>query len=85
MTRVDGDHHCYLLPNQQRSIRKRNGNRTGAISAGTAGVITLALGKAYIEVCKAIKMGKLDQSDLTKKAGLDMLKLRLRRQHRLQL
>lgn len=34
----------------------------------------MALGKAYIEVCKAIKMGKLDQSDLTKKAGLDMLK-----------
>ena len=31
----------------------------GAISAGTAGVITLALGKAYIEVCKAIKMGKI--------------------------
>lgn len=46
----------------------------GAISASTAGVITLALGKAYIEVCKAIKMGKLDQSDLTKKEGLDMLK-----------
>ena len=46
----------------------------GAISAGTAGIITLALGKAYIEVCKAIKMGKLDQNDLTKKAGLDMLK-----------
>lgn len=46
----------------------------GAISAGTAGLITLALGKAYIEVCKAIKMGNLDQDDLTKKAGLDMLK-----------
>ena len=46
----------------------------GAISAGTAGVITFALGKAYIEVCKAIKMGKLDQRDLTKKAGLDLLK-----------
>lgn len=46
----------------------------GAISAGTAGVITLALGEAYIEVCKAIKMGKLNQNDLTKKAGLDMLK-----------
>lgn len=41
----------------------------GAVSAGTAGVITLALGKAYIEVCKAIKMGKLDQNALTKKAG----------------
>ena len=46
----------------------------GAVSAGTAGVITLALGHAYIQVCKAIKMGKLDQSDLTKKAGMDMLK-----------
>ncbi len=46
----------------------------GAISAGTAGVITLALGKAYIEVCKAIKMGKLRQNELTSKAGKDMLK-----------
>ncbi len=46
----------------------------GAISAGTAGIITLALGKSYIEVCKAIKMGKLNQNDLTKKAGIDMLK-----------
>jgi len=46
----------------------------GAISAGTAGVITLALGKAYIQVCKAIKMGKLDQNELTKKEGRDMLK-----------
>lgn len=46
----------------------------GAVSAGTASVITLALGQAYIQVCKAIKMGKLDQNDLTKKAGMDMLK-----------
>ena len=46
----------------------------GAISAATAGVITLALGKAYIQVCKAIKMGKLNQSDLSKKAGADALK-----------
>lgn len=52
----------------------------GAISAGTAGIITLALGKAYIEVCKAIKMGKLDQNDLTKKAGLDMLKRNFKEQ-----
>ena len=44
------------------------------MSAGTAGVITLALGKAYIEVCKAIKMGKLDQNALTKKEGREMLK-----------
>lgn len=46
----------------------------GAVSAGTAGVITFALGKAYIEVCKAIKMGKLDQNALTKKEGREMLK-----------
>jgi uncharacterized protein (DUF697 family) len=46
----------------------------GAISAGTAGIITLALGKAYIEVCKAIKSGKLSPDDLSKKAGMDMLK-----------
>lgn len=46
----------------------------GAISAATAGLITLALGKAYIQVCKAIKMGKLNQDDLTKKAGIDALK-----------
>ena len=46
----------------------------GAVSAGTAGVITLALGKAYIEVCKAIKMGKLDQNALIKKEGREMLK-----------
>lgn len=52
----------------------------GAISAGTAGIITLALGKAYIEVCKAIKMGKLDQNELTKKAGLEMLKKSFREQ-----
>ena len=45
-----------------------------AVSASTAGVITLALGKAYIQVCKAIKMGKLQQSDLTKKAGKEMFK-----------
>lgn len=46
----------------------------GTISAATAGLITLALGKAYIQVCKAIKMGKLNQDELTKKAGVDALK-----------
>lgn len=46
----------------------------GAVSAGTAGAITLALGKAYIQVCKAIKMGELNQNDLTKKAGIERLK-----------
>lgn len=52
----------------------------GAISATTAGLITLALGKAYIQVCKAIKMGKLNQDDLTKKAGVDALKAAFKEQ-----
>lgn len=52
----------------------------GAVSAGTAGVITLALGKAYIQVCKAIKMGELDLSDLTKKAGMERLKKEFKEQ-----
>lgn len=52
----------------------------GLISGGTAGVITLALGKAYIGVCQAIKMGQLDQDELTKKAGRDMLKQKFKEQ-----
>lgn len=52
----------------------------GLISGGTAGVITLALGKAYIGVCKSIKMGNLDQDELTKKAGRDMLKQKFKEQ-----
>lgn len=46
----------------------------GAVAAGTAGALTLALGKAYIQVCKAIKIGELNQSDLTKKSGIERLK-----------
>lgn len=52
----------------------------GVISAATAGLITLALGKAYIQVCKAIKMGKLNQNDLTKEAGANALKAAFKEQ-----
>ncbi len=52
----------------------------GAISAATAALITLALGEAYIQVCKAIKMGKLNQDDLTKKAGAEALKAAFKEQ-----
>lgn len=45
----------------------------GAISAGTAGVITLAMGMAFIEVCKMVKVGKLSQSDLTSSKGSDIM------------
>jgi uncharacterized protein (DUF697 family) len=46
----------------------------GAVSAGTAGVVTLALGKAFIEVCKAAKMGKLNENEITSSKGVNMLK-----------
>lgn len=52
----------------------------GAISAGTAGVITLALGKAFIEVCKAAKMGELSEDDITSSKGANMLKAAFRKQ-----
>ena len=52
----------------------------GTISAATAGLITLALGKAYIDVCKTIRMGKLNQDDLTQKEGIDALKAAFKEQ-----
>lgn len=46
----------------------------GAISAGTAGGITFALGHAFIEVCKNVKLGKLSEEDLLTQKGESMLK-----------
>ena len=46
----------------------------GAISAGTAGIVTLAMGKAFIQVCKACRMGELSESEITSSAGMNMLK-----------
>lgn len=46
----------------------------GVISAGTAGVVTLAMGKAFIEVCKMVKIGKLSESDITSKKGVSIMK-----------
>lgn len=36
----------------------------GAVSAGTAGALTYALGSAYIDVCKQIKGGKLSMDGI---------------------
>lgn len=52
----------------------------GAISAGTAGLVTLAMGKAFIEVCKAVKLGKLGEADLTSAKGISMMKDQFREQ-----
>ena len=46
----------------------------GVISGGTAGIVTLAMGKAFIEVCKLVKVGKLSEADLTTKKGADVMK-----------
>lgn len=46
----------------------------GAVSAGTAGVVTLAMGKAFIEVCKMVKIGKLSESDITSSKGKSIMK-----------
>lgn len=52
----------------------------GAVSAGTAGLVTLAMGKAFIEVCKAVKLGKLGEADLTSSKGISMMKDQFREQ-----
>jgi uncharacterized protein (DUF697 family) len=46
----------------------------GAISAGTAGVVTLAMGEAFIAVCKMVKLGKLSESDITSAKGVAIMK-----------
>ena len=46
----------------------------GGAAAGTAAALTLALGKAYIGICKAIKMGRLDLNELSQKKGREAFK-----------
>lgn len=46
----------------------------GAISAGTAGLVTLAMGKAFIEVCKMVKIGKLSEADILSSKGENVMK-----------
>lgn len=46
----------------------------GVISAGTAGLVTLAMGKAFIEVCKMVKLGKLSVSDIASSKGKSLMK-----------
>lgn len=45
----------------------------GAISASTAGLITLALGKSYVQVCEIFKMGRLDPADIANQQGKALL------------
>lgn len=44
----------------------------GVISAGTAGVVTYAMGNAFIDICKAIKSGKLKEDEIATSKGKKM-------------
>ena len=46
----------------------------GVFSAATAGIMTYGMGMAFIEVCKAVKVGKLQESDITSTKGKTMFK-----------
>lgn len=46
----------------------------GTAAAGTAAALTLALGKAYIGICKSIKMRDLNLDDLSQKKGREAFK-----------
>lgn len=50
----------------------------GVISAGTAGLVTLAMGKAFIEVCKMVKIGKLSEADILSSKGKNIMKDRFK-------
>ena len=52
----------------------------GAISAGTAGLVTLAMGKAFISVCKLVKVGKLSEADLLSSKGKELMKNEFKKQ-----
>lgn len=54
----------------------------GAISAGTAGLVTLAMGKAFIEVCKMVRLGKLSEADITSPKGISVMKEQFKEQLR---
>ena len=45
----------------------------GAISAGTAGIITAALGSAYIGFMELVYKGEMDMEDLSSKKGKDTI------------
>ena len=46
----------------------------GAISASTAALITYALGYAFIEICKDVKTGNIQEEELTSKASISAFK-----------
>lgn len=56
----------------------------GVVSGGTAGVITFAMGTAFIEVCKMVKLGKLSEKDMTSSVGASILSEKFKEQMKKQ-
>lgn len=52
----------------------------GAVSATTAGAITLALGMAFIRICDDIKLGKLSEKDMFSKQTAKKIKKMFRQE-----
>ena len=52
----------------------------GAISAGTAGVITAALGEAYIGIMELVFKGDMSIDDLDTKKGKDVMSTLFKKQ-----
>lgn len=46
----------------------------GTISAGTAGVVTFAMGNAFIKLCKMVRLGKLSEEDMVSAKGKSIFK-----------
>lgn len=51
----------------------------GVFSAGTAGIITFAMGKAFIEVCKMVKLGELSEYEMFSDKGKKIMEKEFRR------
>lgn len=56
----------------------------GAISAGTAGIITAALGEAYIGVMELVFTGEMSMADLNTKKGKDTMASMFKKQLKIQ-
>ena len=48
--------------------------------AGTAGVVTLAMGKAFIKICQIVKLGKLSEAEITSSKGAAVMKTEFKKQ-----
>jgi uncharacterized protein (DUF697 family) len=46
----------------------------GVINGPVAMIMTCAMGNAFIEICKAVKLGELREEDITSREGIDLFK-----------